>query len=108
MLDISRQADGRAHLLQVVLAAVAEHEVLLEALAVGRIKRVVEVGRHQLDDLPAGKFAIESYVRYSSRAARTFARARWSSTRPLVSVRSRALQTSSALKPSMSRSSRTA
>src|SRR5262249_47634191 len=108
VLDAARQPDRRTHLLQVVLTSVAEDEVFLEAFAVNRIQCVLEVGRHQLDDLPAGKFSIQSHAKYSSSAARTFARARWSSTLPFVSVRSRALQTSSALKPSMSRSSRTA
>jgi Cft2 family RNA processing exonuclease len=32
--------------------------MLLEAFAVGRIQRVLEIGRHELDDLLTSKFSV--------------------------------------------------
>src|SRR5204863_9568164 len=49
----TRGRDRRAHLLQVVRAAVAEHEMLLDALAVFGIECVLEVGGDELDELGA-------------------------------------------------------
>src|SRR5262245_26543768 len=77
LVGTAGQTDGRPHLREIALAPIAEDEMLLEALSVGRIQAVLQVRRHQFDDLPARKFSIKSHPRYSSRAPRTFARARW-------------------------------
>ena len=79
-LNPARRGDRRAHLLEVGGAAVAEDEMLLEALAIGRCKRVLEIRRHQLDDVLTGEFSVQPHLMYSSRALRTFDRARWRST----------------------------
>src|SRR5207302_3235192 len=110
-----RQAGGqgcrRAELVDVGDAVGADGEVLLD----GRPGVVVEGTLHPLrDDLhhleAADRFLdhgatadVSAEPRYSSRRARTFDRARWSSTRWLASVRPRTSQASCAVKPRTSR-----
>src|SRR5207244_815393 len=109
------RADRRSHLVEIRSTARAVRDVTFEALAQLSRQRALEIVRHELDELLAGQLFVgvrslhhvDSF-RYSSSAARTAARARWRSTRWLVSLSVRALQTSSALHPSTSRSEMTA
>src|SRR5882724_514574 len=66
---------------------------------------VLEVRRHQLDEVPTGHLAAhaEPSVRYCSIARRTFERARCRSARWLPSVMARMAQTSGPVSPSTSR-----
>src|SRR6266576_2430697 len=84
LLKLSRQLESHtaggfdrpAHLVEVVLAAVAEDEMFLEALAVVRNQGVVEVRRDQLHDVLACQLSVQPHRMYSSSALRTFALAR--------------------------------
>src|SRR5438874_8145499 len=86
---LGRQATGeldrRSHLLEVRGTAVAAGQVPLEASALLRGERVLEVVRDQLDELLAtelfGRFRHSSSERYSSSARLTLERARCRSTR---------------------------
>src|SRR6187431_656255 len=68
VVEVTRHCDRGSHLLEVAIAPVAENEVLLDALAVRGSEHILEIGRHELDDLDAGKFSVQPHPRYSSRA----------------------------------------
>src|SRR5262245_31252478 len=102
--------DRLPHLLHVGGAVRAPLDVGAEGTAIRARQAAVEVGRDQLDELLTGHLPGEeahdvtaSGSRYSSSAARTLERARWSRTRWFPSVISRASVTSIGVQPSISR-----
>src|SRR5688572_9033796 len=89
------ERDRDPDLLEVTGAAVALRDVRLEARSVRCRQRIVEVCRDELDKLLAaqliGDLGHTSSMKYSSSAARTFARARCRSTLSFVSESSSVL-----------------
>src|SRR5207344_723338 len=83
--DRPSDPDRRAHLLQAVRAA---GQMRVERHPQRRVHGALEIIGDDLDDLLARKVSgrcAHAFSRYCSNAARTFARARWSSTRWFVS-----------------------
>src|SRR6476646_84849 len=104
LADPADGLDRHADLLDVVGAAVAERDVVLEARDFRGRERAFEVVGDELDHLlPAAVLHRITHCRCCSSAARTFERARCNRTRWLPSLTSSASQTSSALQPSTSR-----
>src|SRR6188472_976693 len=112
--DVPEGDDRHPHLLDVEGAGVALGDVLLEPGPGVVVHLALEIVGHELDHLLAGQHSVLTRghrvassgcgFKWSSSAARTFERARCRSTRWFVSLRSRALRTSSASQPLMSRS----
>src|SRR5258706_16423259 len=87
LAERAREPDRFAELLEVARAVRAAGNVRFEACAVAAREGALEIVRHELDELAAGELFPfpqhdhRSSPRYSSRAARTFERARCKSTR---------------------------
>src|SRR4029079_13086901 len=83
-LDRPRHPDHRPYLLDVVRAVRAACEMRVEGRVELGVHRALEIVGDHLDDLLTDqlvRLTHRSSSRYRSNAARTFARARWSSTR---------------------------
>ena len=87
----SESTHHELHLRQVRATSGAHPQVLIVARTLGRGEGAIQVGRNELHELPARYTRrrphrpVYTPSRYGSSAERTLTRARWSSTRVLVS-----------------------